>query len=38
MDSVSLAPVGTVDELTLSGHWQTSTERKITYNEYNIEL
>ena len=25
MDSVSLAPVGTVDELTLSGHWQIST-------------
>ena len=25
MDSPSLAPVGTVDELTLSGHWQTST-------------
>ena len=31
MDSLSLAPVGIVDELTLSGHWQTSTVRKIDY-------
>ena len=34
MDSASLAPVGTVDELTLSGHWQTSTVRKIDYALY----
>ena len=25
MDSVPLAPVGAVDKLILSGHWQTST-------------
>ena len=40
MDSLSLAPVGIVDELTLSGHWQTSTVRKIDYTHsyYNYIL
>ena len=31
MDPVSLAPVGIVDELTLSGHRQTSTKRHKPY-------